>query len=203
MIEYAQTYIGDCTHAECDRVAAIRVHGDWVLCGLHHEMHLLTEERNEIDLTLEFIKVWRSQAQAHGLYFIQLSFDRAVDDFAERGEAITERREALDMIEQESTANHDLRLERGKRNIKYPTTFARTLSWLSHYLGEDWAQFAADMTDTAGDQYGDAAREWLHKTLLENAGLEPPAGFMSDLASGLGLDGRQKTKLAMAYTFGK
>jgi hypothetical protein len=204
-IEYAQTYIGDCTDSDCDRVATVRIHDEWVVCTLHHEGHLLFEEHNEIDLTLGLIMSWRSQADAHGLDAIQQVFDRATFDLSQRREAVKERREALDRIEQESIANHDLRVEMGKRvaAIQYPSAFARVLAQLAHYADDDMNRFAAAMVHAAGDQYGDAEREWLHATLLNGARLEPPAGFLDDLASGLGLDQRQRTKLAMAYTFEK
>lgn len=203
--KYSEAYIGDCTDGNCDRVATVRIHDEWIMCTLHHEGYLLLEERNEIDLALGFIQPWRSQADAHGLDSIQQIFDRATFDLSQRREAVKERRDALDRIDQESIANHDLRVEMGERvaAIQYPTAFARVLAQLAHYEGEDWAQFAADMTSTAGDRYGEAEAEWLHATLLNGARLEPPAGFMNDLAGGLGLDARQRTKLAMAYTFEK
>lgn len=205
MIEYAETYIGDCT--DCDRVATVRIHGDWVVCSLHHEVYLLGREADDADLTLDFIKKWRSQAQSHGLDFIQLVFDRAVDDLKEKREENRDRRDALNRIEAESVANHDMRLEMGERMkrdaIKYPTTFARVLSEVAGYLGGDWPQFAADMVSTAGDKWGEAEAEWLHAELLNRPGVQPPAGFMLDLVSGLGLDRRQKVKLATAHTFGE
>jgi hypothetical protein len=203
--EYSEVYIGDCTDGNCDRVATVRIHDEWVVCTLHHEGHLLFEECNEIDLTLGLIMSWRSQADAHGLDAIQQVFDRATFDLSQRREAVKERREALDRIEQESIANHDMRVEMGERvaAIQYPSAFARVLAQLAHYEGDDWAQFAADMTHTAGQKWGAAEAEWLHATLLNGARLEPSAGFLDDLTSGLGLDVRQRTKLAMAYTFGK
>jgi hypothetical protein len=203
--KYSEAYIGDCTDGNCDRVATVRIHDEWVVCTLHHEGHLLFEEHNEIDLTLGLIKSWRSQADAHGLDSIQQVFDRATFDLSQRREAVKERREALDRIEQESIANHDMRVEMGERvaAIQYPSAFARVLAQLAHYEGDDWAQFAADMTHTAGQKWGAAEAEWLHANLMGTAHLEPPAGFMDDLASSLGLDVRQQTKLAMAYTYEK
>lgn len=207
MIEYTDTYIGDCTHGDCDRVATVRIHGEWVVCALHHEMHLLFEETNEFDLTLDFIGIWRSKADAHGLDYIHRVFDRATFDMSQRREAIKERREALYRVEHESVANHDLRTEMGDKTkrdaIEYPTVFAKVLSDLAGYLGEDWPQFAAEMVHAAGDKWSEAEAEWLHAELTGGAHLEPPVGFMDDLAVGLGLDARQRTKLAMAYTYGR
>lgn len=207
LIEYAETYIGDCTDGDCDRVATVRVHDEWVLCSLHHEIYLLAREADDADLTLDFIKKWRSQAQAHDLGFIQLCFDRAVDDLADRKEIIRERRDALNRIEAESVANHDLRIEMGERlkrdALTYPTAFARILSELAHYLGEDWRKFAGKMVSTAGDKYGAVAWDWLYSELMDTSGRVQPDGFMADLAAGLGLDARQRTKLAMAYTYGR
>lgn len=95
---------------------------------------------------------------------------------------------------------HRERLEARDREpaVRYPTVFAKVLSRLAGYLGEDWDRLASDLVSGMGDPHGDADRDTLAQRLESQAFPPPSVEFMHGLTVYLDLERDQQEELAMA-----
>jgi hypothetical protein len=101
-LDYAETFIGECTVGRCSRPATVRFHDDFVLCALHHLRREVGEDVDEAALALDMIGGWHSMADTHHNGYLIRMLDVASEDLRDRlGEA--ERRAVqLDRVDLES-----------------------------------------------------------------------------------------------------
>ncbi len=116
-VEYAQTFIGECTTGSCDRPATVRVYEDFVLCALHHMMHEVGHDADEAGLALDLMAGWRSVAAMHGNRPLLELFEYAKGELLERKGAADRRQDQLDRIDLENVGNTEIRLEMGQRSL--------------------------------------------------------------------------------------
>ena len=94
-----------------------------------------------------------------------------------------------------------LEAESRKPEVEYPTVFAKVLSGLAGYLGEDMDRLAGDLVSGMGGLHGDREREALAARLGSPAAPAPSVEFMERLAVHLGLEGGEREELAVALGF--
>jgi hypothetical protein len=113
-IEYSEVYIGDCTYSDCTRPATVRAHKEFVVCTLHHALYEASEVVNDADLAEDLIKVWRSQAELHGLDALMGDLDGLTERHKERSAEAAALVDALRRVDEEGDGA-ELRAEMGKR----------------------------------------------------------------------------------------
>jgi hypothetical protein len=115
-VEYAGTYMGDCARG-CTRPATVRIHKEWIVCALHYEEHLISEQTNEAGMALDLMKAWRSEAEFHGCEHLIAGLDRIAEDEHRRAKEAEEQLKVLERVEYESEPNQEIRQKMGERDV--------------------------------------------------------------------------------------
>lgn len=112
---YSETFIGECIVGSCGRPATVRVHEDFVMCALHYHVHHLGENIDEMNLALELMKGWRSEAKHHHNDYLVRLFDSAMSECQEKFDTFEEMMADVQQAERESIPNERIRVEMGRK----------------------------------------------------------------------------------------